>query len=292
MASMSHAGLNSFELTLRNQTREGKWPRPAARKRIRDLAHAKDHVRAMLLKPVARKASSLSSRRTAKASTWQCCLPGVEPLSVIWSGLGRRLSSTHNSTQTIRRRFALQSMSDMSPDAAELTAATRPEGNLSDSHGDTVIVAAGGSDIAQFTEHLSANRHCVDVVNASRCIAGGHTANPWLLVSPSHPLHLFLTAVERLLVLEVSNGFRIGRGDPLRGLLARYRHCDVLEEILAKLVWQKSPPASVVEIPHRFEGRIKGDSKRTQLLFGYDFCLADLQLASMCMGLTAVRSNA
>jgi len=151
---------------------------------------------------------------------------------------------------------------------------------LSESRGEYVVIMdADGSHNPEFIKQLWSERFRADVIIASRYVVGGHTDNPWLLVGSSRLLNLLFSAIVGLPAVDVSNSFRLYRGRALRALHLAYRHFDILEEILAKLAWQTSPPARIMEIPYRFERRMKGESKRSLLVFGWHFCMAALRLS-------------
>lgn len=153
---------------------------------------------------------------------------------------------------------------------------------ISESRGDYVVIMdADGSHNPDFIRRLWAARNDADLVIASRYVVGGDTDNPWLLVGLSRLLNLTFRALVGLPALDISNSFRLYQGPMLRDLHLTFRHFDVLEEILAKLVWQRMPPVRVLEVPYRFERRIKGRSKRSLLIFGIHFCLAAIRLSSM-----------
>ncbi len=140
---------------------------------------------------------------------------------------------------------------------------------------------ADGSHSPEFIRELWEKRHNADVVIASRYVAGGHTDNPGLLVGMSRILNRIFRFIVGFPVLDVSNSFRLYRGDLLRSLRLTYRHFDILEEILAKLLWQGRTPATVLEIPYHFERRLAGKSKRNLLVFGLHFCIAAVRLYGM-----------
>lgn len=147
------------------------------------------------------------------------------------------------------------------------------------SHGDFVLIMdADGSHNPEFIRELWNQRHRADVVIASRYVIGGRTDNPRLLVGISRLLNWLFRFIVGFPVLDVSNSFRLYRGDLLRSLRLTYLHFDILEEILAKLLWHGQTPATVLEIPYRFERRLAGESKRNLLVFGFYFVMAALRL--------------
>ncbi len=124
-----------------------------------------------------------------------------------------------------------------------------------------LIMDADGSHNPEFIRELWQHRHHAEVVIASRYTVGGRTDNPRLLVGMSCLLNQLFRFVARFPVLDVSNSFRLYRGEPLRKLELTFRHFDILEEILAKLLWRQPDPAQVLEIPYHFERRLAGESE-------------------------------
>ena len=150
---------------------------------------------------------------------------------------------------------------------------------ITESTGDYVVIMdADGSHDPEFISKLWQVRHEADVVIASRYIAGGRTDNPWLLVFMSRILNFAFRTVVRIPILDVSNSFRLYTGTLLRNLELTSLHFDVLEEILARLLWQNDPPARMIEIPFSFGKRFSGESKRNMIVFGYHFLRAIFRL--------------
>ena len=141
-----------------------------------------------------------------------------------------------------------------------------------------VIMDADGSHAPDFINKLWQARHNADVVIASRYIVGGSTANPWPLVFSSRILNFVFKSVVKIPALDVSNSLRLYRGALLRNLNLTFLHFDILEEILAKLLWQSDPPARIIEIPFSFGKRFAGESKRNIIVFGYHFVQAIFRL--------------
>ena len=150
------------------------------------------------------------------------------------------------------------------------------------SKGDYVIIMdSDGSHNPEFIKELWKYRNEADIVIASRYINGGKTDNFWLLVLMSRILNFFFTKIVNMPAMDVSNSFRLYKGSALRKLELKFQHFDIIEEILAKMVWELNPPAKVKEIPFEFEKRFSGKSKRNLLVFSYHFILAIFRLNKM-----------
>lgn len=144
-----------------------------------------------------------------------------------------------------------------------------------------VIMDSDGSHSPRFIRKLWERRSEADIIIASRYIPGGSTRNPRMLVLMSKTLNLFFKIFVKIPVFDVSNSFRLYRGDSLRKLHLFFRHFDIIEEILAKLLWEITPPSTVIEIPFEFEERKSGRPKRNILVFSYYFILAMFRLNSI-----------
>lgn len=93
-------------------------------------------------------------------------------------------------------------------------------------------------------------------------------------------------------VYDISNSFRLYRGDLLRNITPTYANFDILEEILAKLLWGNSTqPARVVEIPFKFEQRKYGKSKRKLIVFTFQFITALFKLRWLRMQTKVARND-
>jgi dolichol-phosphate mannosyltransferase len=148
------------------------------------------------------------------------------------------------------------------------------------SKGEYVIsMDSDGSHNPQFIHELWKNRLNADVVIASRYIPGGVTENPWLLVAMSRVLNVIFKIFVGIPVYDVSNSFRLYRGNLLRSVTPTYANFDVLEEILAKIIWgEPNHSATILEIPFHFEQRKYGKPKRRLIVFGLQFMTALFKL--------------
>lgn len=142
-----------------------------------------------------------------------------------------------------------------------------------------ITMDSDGSHNPQFIHELWKNRSKADVIIASRYIPGGVTENPWLLVAMSRVLNVVFKIFVGIPVYDVSNSFRLYRGDLLRSIQTEYANFDVLEEILAKLIWGRGAHTiSILELPFRFEKRMYGKPKRQLIVFGLQFLTALFKL--------------
>jgi dolichol-phosphate mannosyltransferase len=168
------------------------------------------------------------------------------------------------------------------------TAISRKGGN---SYGDAVrtgIAASGGewvifmdadgSHPPEWIAKLFAVKGDRDLVIASRYVNQGFTENSLSLVLMSRVLNWTYSVALGIPVKDVSNSFRLYRGDRLRALRLSCDNFDIVEEILIKLL-RDTRGLNILEIPFTFKKRMFGDSKRNLLLFtlGYVFTLLKLK---------------
>lgn len=140
-----------------------------------------------------------------------------------------------------------------------------------------ILMDADGSHNPEFIPKLWEQRESANLVIASRYAPGGHTDNPAILIFLSLVVNVVFRVVLGLRCADVSNSFRLYRGDELRALTLECNHFDIVEEILVKLFFAQ-PGYKVKEIPFVFEQRKAGKTKRKLLAFavGYVATLARL----------------
>ena len=149
---------------------------------------------------------------------------------------------------------------------------------IKNSCGERVIfMDADGSHPPEFISELWHHRGDADVIIASRYAPGGVTENSWSLVLMSRLLNLSYSWVLGLRCFDVSNSFKLYRGEALRRLELACNHFDVVEEVLCRLV-HGDPPATVKEIPATFKKRMFGDTKRNLVVFVVSYLYTMIRL--------------
>ena len=107
---------------------------------------------------------------------------------------------------------------------------------LRESHGAYVLVMdADGSHHPRYIPELWGFRQEYDLVIASRYVQGGKTENPFILIFLSLMVNVVFRLVLQLNCYDVSNSFRLYRGEELRALTLECDNFDIVEEILVKL---------------------------------------------------------
>jgi len=133
-----------------------------------------------------------------------------------------------------------------------------------------LFMDADGSHNPEFIPELWRWREDYDLVIASRYAPGGKTENPWILILMSHAVNVVFRLVLGLGCLDVSNSFRLYRGEDLRGLRLECQHFDIVEEILVKLVFSRDH-YRIKETPSTFEKRKAGKTKRQLVRFAVGY---------------------
>jgi dolichol-phosphate mannosyltransferase len=142
---------------------------------------------------------------------------------------------------------------------------------IADSRGRCVVLMdADGSHAPAFIRELWLHRDSADLVIASRYMAGGRTENPAILIFLSLMVNIVFRLVLGLRCRDVSNSFRLYRGDDLRALTLACDNFDIVEEILVLLSFTHSG-YRIREVPFTFEERKAGRTKRKLFAFALSY---------------------
>lgn len=129
-----------------------------------------------------------------------------------------------------------------------------------------LMMDADGSHNPRILPQLWQHRDEFDLVIASRYVRGGETENPAILIFMSHVVNIIFRVLLNLKCYDVSNSFRLYRGNDVRSLQLECNHFDIVEEILVKLVGARKE-FRIKEVPSTFEKRKAGKTKRRLLVF-------------------------
>lgn len=140
-----------------------------------------------------------------------------------------------------------------------------------------VFMDADGSHAPEFVAELYGARDKADVVIASRYVEGGETDNPRCLVLMSRVLNVVYSLVLGIKCLDMSNSFKLYKGDMIKGLKLHCDNFDIVEEIMFKLAKAKKD-MRIVELPFTFKKRKHGETKRNLILFIISFAVTLLKL--------------
>jgi dolichol-phosphate mannosyltransferase len=143
-----------------------------------------------------------------------------------------------------------------------------------------LLMDADGSHSPEFMPTLLAERGRADVVIASRYIAGGHSENSLPLRWMSITLNLSYALILGLRCKDVSNSFKLYKGDQLRALRLKCENFDIVEEILFKLA-RGNPGLKIVEVPFTFKKRMFGETKRDLIAFIFTYLYTIIKLRLM-----------
>ena len=131
-----------------------------------------------------------------------------------------------------------------------------------------VVMDADGSHepavIPEFYREMRTGKY--DLIIGSRYCRGGSTDNNLLLRLMSRVLNLSYRVVFGLRVRDVSDSFRMYRGEQVKAIRLECRNFDIVEEILITLSCTVKG-FSAKEVPIRFQKRAAGESKRDLLRF-------------------------
>jgi dolichol-phosphate mannosyltransferase len=123
-----------------------------------------------------------------------------------------------------------------------------------------------GSHPPSFVPRMWSARERADLVIASRYVKGGGTENPIVLIFLSYLVNVIFRLVIGIRCRDLSNSFRLYRGDDLRSLHLECRNFDIIEEILLKLSLRDAR-FSILELQFTFEARKEGRTKRDLVAF-------------------------
>ena len=143
-----------------------------------------------------------------------------------------------------------------------------------------ILMDADGSHNPDFLPKLWEHRSDADLVIASRYIAGGGTENAAILILMSLTVNVVFRIALGLKCHDVSNSFRLYRGDDFRALRLKCDHFDIVEEILIQLT-TAHPGYRVKEVPFRFEKRKAGQTKRNLFTFALGYGITLLRMMKL-----------
>lgn len=144
-----------------------------------------------------------------------------------------------------------------------------------------IFMDADGSHAPEFIQTLFFYRNQYEIVIASRYVDGGRSDNSFALMLMSRMVNWGYSWVLGIPCKDVSNSFKLYRGDLLRAIPIQFKNFDVVEEILYKLLCA-FPDIQVIEVPFHFEERKAGTTKRNLLAFVFSYAksLIKLRLSS------------
>lgn len=143
-----------------------------------------------------------------------------------------------------------------------------------------LFMDADGSHTPEFIPGLYRHIDEADVVIASRYVEGGVTENTKTLVIMSLVLNWTYAFVLGLRCKDVSNSFKIYRGQQLKEIELTCDNFDIVEEILYKLR-VLNPGLTIKEIPFCFKKRMFGETKRNLVTFIMTYLITILKLRLM-----------
>lgn len=143
-----------------------------------------------------------------------------------------------------------------------------------------LFMDADGSHSPEFIRDLYENREERDVVIASRYVEGGGSDNSKTLIFMSWLVNFIYAWLFDLKCKDVSNSFKLYRGELLRNLTLKCNNFDIVEEILIKIK-RKNKRLKILEIPYIFKERMFGHTKRNLVFFVLSYIFTLLKLKFM-----------
>ena len=144
-----------------------------------------------------------------------------------------------------------------------------------------IFMDADGSHPPEFIPEIFCFAEKYDVVIASRYIEKGRTENNLLLIIMSRVVNWTFSIILNLPCKDVSNSFKVYRGEQLKNIKLTCNNFDIVEEILFKLL-RVHPLLRFKEVPFVFKKRMFGVTKRNLFLFiiTYIFTIIKLRFKS------------
>jgi dolichol-phosphate mannosyltransferase len=144
-----------------------------------------------------------------------------------------------------------------------------------------IFMDADGSHPPEFIPEIFCFAEKYDVVIASRYVDKGRTENSLLLILMSRVVNWTFSIVLNLPCKDVSNSFKVYRGQQLKNLKLNCNNFDIVEEILFKLR-RANPLMRFKEVPFVFKKRMFGETKRNLFVFilTYIFTIVKLRFKS------------
>jgi len=140
-----------------------------------------------------------------------------------------------------------------------------------------LFMDADGSHPPEFIPELFCLADNYEVVIASRYIDKGNTENSFALILMSRIVNWTFSIVLNLPCKDVSNSFKVYRGEQLKSLNLTCNNFDIVEEILFKLR-RYHPYIKFKEVPFVFKKRMFGETKRNLLVFILTYVFTILKL--------------
>lgn len=138
---------------------------------------------------------------------------------------------------------------------------------IEEAHGRYVIfMDADGSHPPEFIPELFCFAEEYDVVIASRYVENGNTENSLALILMSRIVNWTFSLVLNLPCKDVSNSFKVYRGEQLNSIKLTCNNFDIVEEILFKL-HRGNSKVQFKEVPFVFKKRMFGETKRNLFVF-------------------------
>jgi len=143
-----------------------------------------------------------------------------------------------------------------------------------------LFMDADGSHTPEFIPVLFDKRIDHDVVIASRYTKGGGTDNSKVLIVMSKIVNIIYSVLLNIKCKDVSNSYKLYRGNLLKNLELYCKNFDIIEELLFKLS-RMNRNLRICEVPYIFKARMFGHTKRNLIAFIFSFVFTLFKLRFM-----------
>jgi len=140
-----------------------------------------------------------------------------------------------------------------------------------------LFMDADGSHTPEFIPILFDRRLYYDVVIASRYTKGGGTDNNKMLIAMSKAVNTIYSVVLNIKCKDISNSYKLYRGDLIKNLELHCKNFDIIEELLFKLS-KTNKNLRICEVPYVFKARMFGYTKRNLIKFVFSFAFTLFKL--------------
>jgi len=143
-----------------------------------------------------------------------------------------------------------------------------------------IFMDADGSHEPEQIKAFWENRELGNLIIASRYVKGGETENSRILILLSLIVNIIFRLTLNLSCKDVSNSYRLYKGEDLRSLILKCNNFDIVEEILINLNY-KYPGYLIIELPATFRARKLGKTKRKLITFAISYIAVIIRLRKL-----------
>jgi dolichol-phosphate mannosyltransferase len=140
-----------------------------------------------------------------------------------------------------------------------------------------LFMDADGSHSPEFIKTIYDQKSDNDIVIASRFVDGGSSDNTKVLIFMSWMVNFIYSKLFSLNCKDVSNSFKLYKGELIKTVTLKCDNFDIIEEILIKIK-RKKKDLTIKEIPYTFKERMFGHTKRNLIIFAFSYFFTLIKL--------------